>query len=341
MKIFMILFIIIGMVFMGITCDLPWDEEEDDDQDQLMMLLMLSGGGNFFYNAIKEVAPTIGAGTSRNMQRDLSSGTIMYDIYTILRDYEYPTHEGIVDMHNIYKVIYTAGQIYSAAESNCTEISDDTTVNSPYNLGISQTYSCAGNSNTMDDDYANGFAIKESGGVKYGLLTYRWAPDAPSHTEHGILQGSYNESTGDLSIRMIHHVYYASEEGFVVRSHIDGNTQTHAFTISMISSGTGGSPTWISIVGKGISEGSGNSFLFKVSNNTVTDRYFCISSDATETTFEEIHSDAPTGSATVESTSDCYTYLSDVDAMTFLTEGSDVPKSLSTFTGSTILLSGW
>ena len=112
---------------MGTTCGSITDDDEDDNQDQLTLVQLLSDSdSNFFYTAIKEVAPTIEEGTSRTSQRDLESGSIMYDIYSLLRDYEYPTHEGIVDMHNIYKVIHTAGQIYSTAESSCEEISATT-----------------------------------------------------------------------------------------------------------------------------------------------------------------------------------------------------------------------
>ena len=319
------------------------DDESDDDSAVIALLLTGSSSGNVFYNSVRNTLPKFEASSKdASMSRDsghpkaLESGTILYDIYTLLRNYEYPTHEGIIDMHNIYKVIYTAGQIYSDAESGCSTITE-AAVQSPFDLGLSDTYTCAGNSDTMSDTYAKGYAIKESGNTKYGLLTYRWAPDTPTHEEHGVLQASYNETTGDLTIRMVHLVYYESQEGFVVRSHITGNDQTHAFTVQMITTGTGSSPSYTSLVGKGISQGDGNYFLLKVNNSSgVSGNYFCVPATATGASLEDIHTSTPTGSTTVDT--GCSTYQTDVDALDFLTTG-DVPTALSDFTNSSILLS--
>lgn len=298
------------------------------------------GAGNFFYSSATEVAPTINSSASSlygiQGAGALPSGSILAGIYLVLRDYQFPRDEGVIDMHNIYKTIHTAGQIYSTAEDACETISE-TAVASPYDLGVSDTYTCAGNSNTMDDNYANGFAIKESGNTKYGLLTYRWAPNAPTQQEHGILQGMYDSDDGTLRIDMIHNVYYESQEGFVVRSFISGNVQTHEFVIRLISSGTGDDPSWISLVGKGISQGTGNTFLFKVRNSSGVDgNYFCFPASATESTLETMHAANPSGLATVDE--NCASYQTAVDAMTFLTT-DDVPKSIDDFTGSSILIS--
>ncbi len=308
----------------------------------LVLVIVFSGckgddGGsfdNFFYTATKEVTPAFDFTGSKKTVRDLVSGTLIYSIFELLRDYEYPADEGVIDMHNIYKVLYTAGQIYGTAESNCSSITE-TAVASPFDLGITDTYNCAGNSGTMTDNYANGFAIKDTDPVKYALLTYRWAPDSPDHEEHGILQGNHNDDTGDLSLKMIHNVYYDTGGGFVVRSDIDGNETTHAFTIKSISAGTGSSTNYTSIVGKGISQGSGNYFLLKVNTDTVTGKYFCIPADATETELEAMDAG---GSDTVDP--NCSAYQADVDAMTFLQDNSaTIPDSIDDFTGSTILLS--
>ncbi len=295
-----------------------------------------SSSDNFFYLATKEVAPAFNGAASKKMTRALTSGTLIYAVFELLRDYEYPADEGVIDMHNIYKVLYTAGQIYETAESGCSPITE-ASVASPFDLGITDAYNCAGNSGTMSDTYANGFAIKDADPVKYALLTYRWAPGTPDHEEHGILQGSYNEAAGDLSLKMIHNVFYAASDGFVVRSDIEGNATTHAFTLKSISAGTGTSTNYTSIVGKGISQGSGNYFLLKVNSDAVTGKYFCIPADATETELEGM---TAAGYDTVDAS--CSAYQADVDAMTFLQDNvSTIPDSISDFTGSTILLSGF
>ncbi len=294
----------------------------------------VSSSENFFYLAAKEVAPAFNGAASKKMTRALSPGSLIYAVFDLLRDYQYPADEGVIDMHNIYKVLYEAGQIYQTAETGCSSITE-ASVASPFDLGITDTYNCAGNGGTMSDSYANGFAIKDASPLKYALLTYRWAPDSPNHEEHGILQGSFNDNTGDLSLKMIHNVYYAASDGFVVRSDIEGNATTHAFTLKSITAGTGSSTSFTSIVGKGISRGSGNYFLLKVNSDTLTGRYFCIPAGATETDLELM---TATGYDNVDA--NCSAYQADVDAMTFLEDNvSTIPGSISDFTGSTILLS--
>lgn len=296
------------------------------------------GGGeteNFFYSSMKNVSPTIVEGSSTASINALDSGTIIGSIYEALRDYEYPRDEGVIDMHNIYKVLNTAGQIYEKAELSCASITEKA-FTAPYDMGLnSTTYNCAGNSDTMNDNYANGFAIKEVDGIKHGLLTYRWAPES-TQAGHGILQGSYTATTGDVSVRMLHHTHYTTQDGFVVRSHIAGNETTHAFTLSLLSASTGTSPNWTSMVGKGISEGTGNYFLFRVKTSSDnTPKYFCFPASATSTVLEQMNSDNSAGKDTVDT--ECASYKTAVDAMTFLTT-SDVPMSISDFRNSSILL---
>ena len=295
---------------------------------------------NFFLSAAQQVAPTFGSSSSIAISAEsiseLPVGSILYSIHEALRDYEFPRDEGVIDMHNIYKVLTTSGQIYETAESSCLSITE-AAVLSPFDLGLnSETYNCAGNFNTMADGYANGFAIRDAGNIKHGLLTYRWAPEAPDHLEHGILQGSYDENTKNLNVRMIHLVEYAAQGGFVVRSHIVGNEETHAFSLNLLSAGIGESSGWVSLVGKGVSKGAGQYFLFKVQNSSGVDgKYFCFPADATETDLIAMHEENPEGAETVDA--NCADYQSDVDAMIFLAT-ADAPTALSDLMDSSILL---
>ena len=326
---------VVALAFVFTGCK----SEEDDSE---VSSSSGSSSSNFFYTAAQDVGPTIesGSGSSSMFSRmeSLTSGGPYEDIYTVLRDYEYPRDEGVIDMHNIYKVLYTAGQIYATAESSCTTITD-ATIDAPFSMGLdgTHTYDCAGNSNAMSDSYANGYAIRDSGDYKYGLLTYRWSPDAPDHLEHGVLQGTYADASGDLDIRMLHHVIYdsTSDTGFAVRTHLTGNDQTHAFTIKMVSTDNS-TDSYISLVGKGVSQGSGEYFLFKANTQSYTGKYFCIAAPPTESDLETMEGTDPNGKDTVDS--NCTTYQTDVDAMSFLDATNDVPKVLSDFTNSSILL---
>jgi len=321
----------------------------------IILLNILGCGGtesgnpkNFFVTAAEQVAPVIKETSSASviergainderfvLSTDFSGSVLNY-IYQALREYEFPRDEGVIDMHNIYKALHTSGHVYETAEALCSSI-PEATVQSPFDLGLgSTTYDCAGNKGSLTDDYANGFAIRESEGTKHALLTLHTAAD-PGQQSHGVLQGNYNETTGDLLLHMVDVVNYDADEGFVVRSHIEGNAITHAFTLRTITSGVYANPTWTSLVGKGISRGAGNYFLFKANTSDgVSGGYFCISAEAGLTDLQTMDEQNPEGKSTVDT--ECSDQQVDVDAMTFLVE-SDTPKKLADFTGSTILLS--
>ncbi len=322
---------IVSFAFTVVSC-----KSDDDDETS-------SNFNNFFYSSAKDTAPAIASEASSSStelssptegrQAALASGTMIYSIYTLFRDYQYPTDEGVVDMSNIYKVLFETGRIYETAKNNCTSITEQI-IDAPFDLGLTETYNCAGYQNTMSDTYAYGYAIKESGSVKHALLTYRWAPDMPTHVEHGILQGSYDESNGVLSLHTIHNVYYASADGFVVRTDITGDTDDHSFTLRSIISGTVSSTNYTSIVGSGISQGAGNYFLFKVNSDSESNRYFCIEGTATEADLELM---SDNGDVTADA--NCSSYVSTVESMTFLTDTTaDIPDTIDDFTDSSIFL---
>lgn len=299
-----------------------------------------SGGGGsaseIFYTSARNVAPTVTASANANVAlksqtiKTIDPGSIMSSIYYMIQDYQYPRDEGVIDMHNIYKVLYTASQIYSNAGENCNVITEKE-VASPFNLGITDTYDCAGNEGTMSDSYAYGYAIRTaSDDTIHILLTFRWAGN-----EHGALQGSYNQTTGDLDIGLVELVDH-DQSRFYIRSRIAGNEGTHAFTISMITGSIADTTDYVSIVGKGISKGTGNYFLFRVKDNSINGNYFCVPADPTESDLETLSNQDPSGATDVDS--NCTDYKTDVDAMTFLTT-DEVPLSLASFTNSSILIS--
>ncbi len=298
---------------------------------------------NSFYTMAKEVGPTFSS-VSRRIHRDWYSGTLVGTFYETFQDCDASSSYGSPNycsgnMANIYKVLWEAGQIYSDAESSCKAISEKNVL-APFDMGFSTPplYNCAGNSGTMSDNYATGYAIKTEEQRKNGLLTYRWSPQQPEHLEHGILQGFTDESTGELEIHMLHQVIYATRSsGFVHRSNISGNSKTNSFILSFITASLPDASTYTQIVGKGVSKGSGNYFLFKVkTSNGIDGNYFCFPADADLSTLQTMHSDNPQGKTTVDT--GCASYEDSVNQLTFLGP-QDVPKALSDFTDSSILLS--
>ena len=313
-----------------------------------------SSNDDFYYSAAKNVAPDFTTSASTNPKiyfHSLSMGDPLYGttlgaVYGALQDYVYPDDEGSIDMHNIYKVILTAGQIYPGAKQTCTAITEKEIL-SPFDLGVTagNTYNCAGSGGVISDNYATGFAIKEdTDGTKYSLLTYKMAPTPDLAQGYGVLQGSYNDTTGALFLRVTALTYYPNgfqgnpDASFAIRTHISGNAQTNEFTLSTISNQPGATPKWISMVGKGISKGSDNHFLFKVKDADGHEGYFCFPASAILTDLESMNTAAPYGKDTVDT--ECAAYQSDVDFMaySYLTS-NDVPMKLDDFANSTIMLS--
>lgn len=313
-------------------------------------------GSTIFFNAAKKVAPNIETSTDAlpksgaafpSLSRasastyDWASGNVTYELYTILRDYEYPRDEGVIDMQNIFKVIHEVDSIYGQAVMDCTTIPEQI-IEAPFDLGSSFSYNCAGHDTSNEPSYGRSFAIREDGDDKYALLAYKWAPDPSDQTSLGVMQGKLNEVTGDLILNMAHLVDYGLRtDDFSIRNYIEGNTDTNTFRLQLIKKSIGDGTSlyyWISVVGAGISEGEGNYFLFKVRSGygdtpQVTDKYYCFPASAGESTLQALTN---AGSDTVDE--NCSAYQDDVDAMTFLTT-SDAPTTAGSFTNSSIYLS--
>lgn len=284
-----------------------------------------------FYNAARQTTPAITAAVSVGSVsvNALTPGSAGYEIYNLMRDYNNETDDGVIDMTNMYKMLYEAGNGYENAVNGCSSVAE-VEIDAPYDLGLTDTYDCRGATGTMSDNYAYGFAIREeSAGTKHVLVGFRWAPTPAEQLSHGVMQGTYNETTGDLNIRALNNVVYPSSSGFTVRTHIEGNKDTHAFTLnSIVGTLNAGHTAYMgsyTIVGKGVSRGAGNYFLFKIGTD-----YYCIKADATETDLESLTPATPVELAS----GDCSTYKDAVDDITPLTT-SELPKTIADFTNNT------
>jgi hypothetical protein len=285
---------------------------------------------NFLFNAVMEAAPTFEPTLSKGGQSKgtWESGYPMYQLFLILRDYEYPRDEGKIDNNNIYKVIHDIGKLYGDATSVCQPITEKV-IDSPYDFGNSVTYNRAANETDGSDGYTLGYAIKEEGSIKYSLLTMHTAVGLDSYD---VMQSSYDEATGEVDVDMANLVDYGAGNYFAIRLDLSGNVNTHEFSLRFINYSSGGYQ--ISLVGKGISKGSGNYFLFKVkdSNTLLIEKYFCFPADADEDTLREMSDE---GSDTPDAY--CVVYQPAVDVMAFFEE-ADVPKAVTEFTNSSIFL---
>ncbi|MBT3182049.1 MAG: hypothetical protein HN337_06035 [Deltaproteobacteria bacterium] len=344
--ILLILFLFI--ISLGLSCadsampDLVAGSSDDGEattgDEEITELTTVSGtyytisDTDFFYTGSLETAPVVTEGSgSAQVVKDISvSSELISHMYYALQEYTYPDEEGVIDMHNVYKLAFEASNIYENAVYGCDDI-DEQVIEAPFDFGITQTYDCAGNDGTMSDSYANGYAIKrdEDTGKYYAILTFRWAS-----SEHGVMQGSYDKTTGDILLNMVEHVDH-DESHFYVRSYLSGNVVTHEFTFRMITGSIDDSTNYTSLAGHGISKGDDNYFLFKAKTHSTDAKYFCLPAEPTVDELEDMDSENPDGLDYVES--ECSGYQSTVDALSFL-DSHDVPIEMSDFTNSSILV---
>lgn len=289
-----------------------------------------SQGPNTLFLAVKSTTPTFTATTSlapafaasRSTMPSISDPAMML-AFQMLRDYNYPADEGKVDMTNIYKVMWEAGGKLDGAERMVSPIAEATDSSlSPYLFSdfLGHTYT-GGGTQAETLGYGGSIAYKKVGMDKYMLASYKWAPDATQQITIGTIQTLFNDTTKDVSLIFAQTVRYpvgssvgGAGGGFSTRMRIEGNSGTHSFEIklSMVTA-NGNMP---SLVGKGISQGSGNFFLMRSGSD-----YYCIPAGATETTIGTI-----TPTALSDVSSDCAAYTAWVSAATPYDPATDVPK---------------
>ncbi len=307
----------------------------------------ISNTDSLFYDSVREVAPSFSAsaGTSSKTILDYeaqssewNSGNALYEIYYLFREFNPDTDQGVIDTSNLYKTMWESKNFLSRTISNCNSISEQT-ITPPFNFGNpATTYNCAYNKEASDG-YDFGGAVKalDSNGnilpasslgstdaiTRYGLFGFVWVDS--DHKEYGSMQANVNSSTGDMSLDIVVWVNYEGDNDYCYRNDIDGNTKTHAFTLRAIKGNKTSNSYFISMVGKGYSQGEGKYFLLKVTDSQLNSKYFCIGAEDGE---DELTLMDPQGSDTVDS--NCAEYKNDVDAMTMFTT-SDLACASSDF----------
>ena len=168
-------------------------------------------------------------------------------------------------------------------------------------------------------------------GDKYGLSTYKWAPDPAQQITIGAIQSHMSFSTNDVELTFAQTVNYPvnssvggpSGNGFATRTHIAGNSGTHAFELKIAMVVNNGGYVE-SLVGKGVSQGSGQYFLIRHGAD-----YYCLPAGATAADLMSI-----TSTTQANVSANCSAYVAGVDALTAYDTGNaaEIPNlDLSSF----------
>jgi predicted small lipoprotein YifL len=296
---------------------------------------------NIFFNAVKNTAPVFMPDPSAMVAKAWTLGGPVFEMYRMFQEYE--PDDPNIGLENIYKLVYQAGQFFNDCQSIGTSI-DDTLMTSPFPFGrMDNTYNKVLVQET-GDTRGNYFATKKEGTINYGLLSWYIYVSA-AQIERGILQGSYDEGTGDLNIDLVCFVDYTGDvvnpSKYSLRTHLEGNAQTHNF--SKLITGkwnyfpeeTPGYGYCAWYVGSGVSRGVGNWFLFKVAdNNTLAEpgRYFEFPAEASVTTLQGISEDGlPDTTSPYKATVNS---LVAYDVLDDLASINDVPTDATDFGGA-------
>lgn len=290
------------------------------------------------YNATLEVAPSFTPATDASVSKsptkeEWQSGSPLYELFYLLRDFNPETDNGVIDTSNLYKTMWESKNFVSSAKWRCGSIVEQV-ISPPFDFGNEDaSFNCAYNDVGREDGYDFGGAMKEvdANGVmiepidyfktsyveQQGLFGFVWVDLARAnpHYEYGSLEGSVNTETGDLSVDIAVWVDYDDVDDYCYRNDIDGNSETNEFTLRSAKGNGSGNSQAYSVVGKGISKGEGNYMLFKVNHDGTTGKYFCIGAEEGEAELKA--REEQTGSDTVDA--NCAEYADAVNDMEHLT----------------------
>jgi len=322
-----------------------------------------SGGGistELIFSAASKTAPKITPSTvSLYSNSNWESGSVLFEIYNLIREYVNERDNGKIDGSNMYMALFTASWQVSKAYESCDGIAEKA-ITSPFDFGtegLTQTYDCANDTKETSDMGENlySFALKKGeaaasdqpvaddvlGGMDLMFLStwglYNFPSIPHGGTSRGVLQGHLDGGTKDVSLNHTYWIHYNEEEmgDYSVRMFLRGNIVTNLFSLKLARSG---GTVGTSIAGYGYAKGTGTYYLFRVTqsyttgspNGTGGPRYYCFKSDTTEA---EIKAMDGAGSTTIPTY--CAAFAANLPAANYdaAPTGTDVPNEVTDFTG--------
>lgn len=243
-----------------------------------------------FYSAGADPTPVFDPSVGVTAAATWGAGNTMYDIYYTLREYVHSRDSGVVDRANLYRLLYDVETLFSSMTGEVVALSVPQIIVPPFDFSNNVTYEAAVNDETQERAAAMIFADATT----RGIVSWIWREtDLPNKREVGVLEASFDHTSKALSVDFIFCVDYDTSttlSDYNNRTRITGNSATHAFEFAQTIGGSSESSKLVQIVGKGISQGAGNYFLFKVKSNNNdgfnTPLYLVVSAEADEDTLE-------------------------------------------------------
>jgi len=244
---------------------------------------------NLFTEAVKDVAPVFdsgatGAGDAR-ATTTWNLGDPIYELYGVLKEGD------PVGYFNLHDTMESADYYFKDLFDSGTAITEQS-VNAPLDVGFNSQDSKTiydtlyeyGSDGGTDNNNTMTFGRVDENQVVYMLYT---SYNENSGKNKHIVQGWYDETSGDLEIGMFMANYVESPVGWeIVRAFVAGNAVTNTFSLKIIRDGTGYDHN---MVGYGISQGTGNYFLMHLANATLNyslAKYYQFEADAALTALQ-------------------------------------------------------
>lgn len=293
-----------------------------------------------FYTPATSTTPVIRSAASAMLVKSVgvtkvttawSSGNPVYEIFNAFREYQFPRDEGVIDVSNVYKLLFEAGNNYTSALTEVELLPSPVTIAPPFDFGNTpKTYTDASETDALTSDE----------GTVDAILTWIWN-ESPKMS-YGVLEGGFNEDTGDLTLDMAYLVDYEGPSDYCLRAFISGNDTTHEFTLKLAKFNSGSGAYAISMIGAGVSQSDNpdDYFLLKIIDNDnlaefPEGRFFRFAASSSET---ELMAHPVNGYA-LEDVSDPNGYADTIGAMTFFAlDGSDHATSVGSFSDSELKL---
>lgn len=306
-----------------------------------------SGGGAVpFYTSARRVSPVFVASAAAPSARAMPLRSQAWDpgnpvrtFFDLLRNFEHPADEGRVDSHNLYKVLFDAGNMFAGFRTDTGSTAlPSPLIASTFDFGTGASAHPYGGVRDMVGGngvhYHHSWAFRVEGTVTHALLTWNY-DESVAHQEHGAIEASLDEATGDIELHMANFVWYSDTSWFSIRTWVAGNTNTHAFALKGLNRNQhpfGGSCT--SFAGAGVSQGADEYFLFKLREGAGALAWYKIPAAANE---DSLLAMPQAGFASIEPGQDPRGYLALVPAALFLE--SDGADSFADFAnGNTLVL---